>query len=99
MKQQIIPYCHVISFGFKRHQMNDSTHEKQHGYDDFYVQLKIKKNIYAEWDRHTRTIEVWKQDRDGTIIARIQIENLIQLEKLMAFLNPKKYEVKGEVIL
>lgn len=91
MDQEEVYFKDLINFGFKRTFMDDELHQDQYGYDDFYVILKIRKNVYAEWDIDSRTIQIYREDKEGMIYCKYPIKNLEHLTQLCLIINPKKF--------
>ena len=87
MKQEEVDYQAVIDLGFKVGYMDDEVHQKQYGYDDFWVNLKINKRFEVSWCNKTRFLEMqrMKKDRDneGSIEERIPLENLADLKRIL----------------
>lgn len=82
--QRQIDYQDIMDLGARRGEMNDSVFKRQYGYDDFWVELKLGKRIAASWDTRTRTVQIIRTDKEGTIIARMDVVSLSHLKQLIA---------------
>lgn len=89
MEQQEINYQDVIDLGFKRGEMNDSVHQKQYGYDDFWVERKLGKRHTASWENKTRYARVTRHDKGGYIVYTWLVRDLEELKALLALLGGK----------
>ncbi|MCP4521008.1 MAG: hypothetical protein GY827_04830 [Cytophagales bacterium] len=76
----LVDFKDLMDLGFKMEYMNCIVHQKQHGYDDFWVQYRLDKKHFISWEHNTRLAELCicnrpMDDPDYSIIERRPIEN------------------------
>lgn len=87
---QPIRFKDVIDLGFNYEQGNDKIHIDQYGYDWFWCEMKLHKQIFAYWDCDTRYVELRRQNKDGDILSRIEVKDLDELKKWIEFFKGNK---------
>jgi hypothetical protein len=77
-------YKEVINLGFKRIGENDSVFFDQNGYEWFRVEMKLKKNLYLDWDCESHEVHLvkWKS-KDGSIKNKIQLKTIREIKNII----------------
>lgn len=85
-----IKYSDVKKLGFKRYQMNDSVFENMHGYDDFYMELKVGKYRFVWMNEHDY-VKINKM-KSHNIISTLRIYSLQELKTMVSFFTGNDYK-------
>ena len=87
MKQEKINYQDLKDLGFEEGSMDCSTHQNQHGYDDFWVRFKLSKRFEINWEHNTRVAELQRMEKGrengGNIEERIPIKDINEVRKYL----------------
>ena len=93
MEQQEINYIDCVNLGFKKETANDSVWLKQYGYEYFILSMKLTKDILLDWDLRTRFVRMIRCDKQGTILGKIQLSDLAEVQSIVKFFtNKDKYD-------
>lgn len=81
----MIRYKDVMDRGFVRCDMSDSVHQKIHGYDDFWVELKLVRCVRISWCNKELACKLTVCDREANILDREPIDTVEKLDTAIAF--------------
>lgn len=82
-----IKYSDVIRLGFKTQNVHDSVYFNEYGFEYEIITFKLNKYSYIDWAKESRKCEILKCDEEGTVLLRIDIPNLLELEKIIDIYN------------
>lgn len=79
----MIPHSLVKELGFKRQDIDDTAHDKVHGWKYFIMTKKIKKGVHVEWSPVDQLATFWNTKNE----KRFVVEDPSELEVLMGVLG------------
>jgi len=82
-----IKYSDVIRLGFKETKVKDDTFFKEFGFGYSIIEFKLNKYSCIDWAKESRKCEILKCGKEGDVLERIDIPNLLELEKIIEIYN------------
>ena len=82
-----ITYSDVIRLGFKTQKSEDKVYFKIYGFEYEIITFKLNKYSVIDWAKESRQCEILVCDNEGSVLKRIEISNLEELEKIIDIYN------------
>jgi len=85
MAQETVDFQDLKDLKFKIGHMNCQVHQRQFGFDDFWVEFKLNKTFMLSWEHSNRLVTLlrFKKGSEYSIEERIPVKNLEEVRKYL----------------